>query len=156
MNQNNENILDNFVENQIIRRKLLPIWIKVFCWIFILAGLLTVPIIIMGALGMSASLSFYGFSTQSPFSFTGILLILVFLYKGFVAYSLWFEKDNAITLAKIDVAIGVILCILSMVLMPLIDSIGFKITFRLEIIVLLLFYHKINKIEYEWCNLEKQ
>ena len=81
---------------------------------------------------------------------------MVFLYKGFVAYSLWFEKDNAITLAKIDVAIGVILCILSMVLMPLIDSNGFKITFRLEIIVLLLFYHKINKIEYEWCNLEKQ
>lgn len=156
MNQNKENILDNFDENQIIRRKLLPLWIKIFCWLFILGAIMTVPILIMGSLGMSALISFYGFSTQSPFSFTGILLIIVFLYKGIVAYSLWFEKDYAISLAKIDVAIGIILCILSMIIMPLIDKNNFQLTFRLEIIILLLFYNKLNKIEYKWCNLEKQ
>lgn len=152
MEINNESQFDQF-EKKIIRRKLLPIWMKIFCWIFMFMGVMAILSLLYGAFGNQADLSFYGLQTTRPISVIGICIVAIMVFKAFTAYSLWFEKDNAIILSKIDSLAGIFICIISMFLMPFIieDSI---FSIRLEILFLIPYYMKISKIEYEWDNLE--
>ena len=143
------------MDNKIIRRQLLPWWIKIFCWLFMILGAGCVVGLIVGALGYTFALSIYGFETQNPLSLMGILICLILLYKGFTAYSLWFEKDYAINISKIDAVCGIVLCVISMFIMPFLAE-EFKITIRLELLLLIPYYMKLNRIEYEWDNLESQ
>src|SRR5688572_26392220 len=87
-------ILDENLDKQssIRRRKLLPWWIKVFIWIFMIFGVIAIPAIIIGLMGFSFDISLYGLSTQNPISIVGLSLIVVFLFKGFTSYALWTEK----------------------------------------------------------------
>lgn len=142
-------------EKKIIRRTLLPTWIKVFCWIFMFMGTLSILCLIYGAFGNEAELAFYGLETTKPISAVGLIIIAIMAFKGFTAYSLWFEKENAIMLGKIDAISGIVLCVASMFFMPFIIENG-HMSFRLEIALLIPFYLKLNKIEYEWNNLEKK
>lgn len=103
-----------------------------------------------GLLGNSASIEFYGLSGDNSLSIMGISLTIILIFKAFTAYSLWFEKDNAITLAKIDATAGVIICISMMIIQPIVYGGGVSI--RFEIIFLIAFYSKINQIEYAWYN----
>src|SRR5882757_5822590 len=89
---NTENLLDDVIhENShlVRRRTLLPWWMKIFIWIFIVMGGLSIVVFIIGLLGRQVSLSLYGLETNHPFSFTGILLMAVFLLKGVASYGLW-------------------------------------------------------------------
>ena len=131
------------------RRDLLPWWIKAFCWLFMLMGVVSIVCLLAGALGYPASLSFYGFETTTPLSPIGLLLIAVMLFKGYSAYQLWFERDNAIAIARADAIIGVCLCIVSMVVMPFFQD-GFKLTFRLELVLLVFYWYKLNRIADAW------
>lgn len=153
MNPELENRFDEFEKPLIIRRKLLPWWIKIFCWIFMIMGAcaaLSLPISIFIS---RFHLSFYGFETNIPISVTGLLIIAVLIFKGFTAYSLWFEKDNAILISKFDAIVGVVLCLISMFIMPFVSDDN-RYEIRLELLLLFFFYRKINKIEYEWDNRE--
>lgn len=145
----------NQFDNRIIRRDLLPIWIKIFCWLFMLIGVASIGCLIYGALGNEAELSIFGLETTKPISITGIIIVVIMAFKGYTAYSRWFEKDNAIKLAKIDAFVGIVACIISMFILPFIieDS---SFTIRLELLLLIPYYLKINKIEYSWDNLEEQ
>jgi hypothetical protein len=145
----------NFEKKKIIRRELLPMWIKFFCWFFMILGVLSIFCLIYGAFGNAADLDLYGFKTNRPISIVGIFIIAVALFKGFTAYSLWFEKDNAINLGKIDAIMGIIICFASIFILPIVDK-NSHITFRLEILLLIPFYMKLNNIEYKWDNLEEQ
>ena len=131
------------------RRDLLPWWTKAFCWLFMLMGVVSIVCLLTGALGYQASLSFYGFETTTPLSRIGLLLIAVMLFKGYSAYQLWFERDNAIAIARADAIIGVCLCIVSMVVMPFFQD-GFKLTFRLELVLLVFYWYKLNRIADAW------
>jgi hypothetical protein len=131
------------------RRALLPWWIKAFCWLFMLMGGVAIICLLAGALGYPASLSFYGFATKAPLSPIGLLLIAVMLFKGCSAYLLWFEKDNAIVVARVDAIIGVVLCIISMIVLPFFQD-GFKLTFRLELVLLIFYWYKLNRIADAW------
>src|SRR5213075_1714156 len=102
-----ENQFEEFEKRTISRRELLPVWIKVFCWIFMIMGGISFGCLVVGAFGKTAQLSFYGFNTNEPLTFLGLFLIAIMVFKGFTAYSLWFEKDNAIKLGKIDTILGV-------------------------------------------------
>lgn len=150
MDQEQISPFKNFEIPPFFRRKLLPLWIKVFCWIFIVMGVAAVFALAAGLLGNSPGLEFYGLSTDQPLSIAGLSVTAILLFKGFTAYSLWFEKDNAIKLAKIDAASGIIICIAMMVIQPIISK--ENISLRLEIIFLIFYYMKISKIEYEWYN----
>ena len=75
------------------------------------------------------------------------------IFKGFAAYSLWFEKPNAISIGKIDAICGVVICIASMFVLPFMNN-NSHFMFRLEILLLIPYYMRLNKIEYEWDNLE--
>ncbi len=131
------------------RRKLLPWWIKVFCWIFMLFGFLSIVCLILGFTDIKPSLAFYGFETNELFSLTGLTIISVGTLKGFTAFSLWFEKDLGIKLGQIDAIIGIVLCGISMLVLPFLQD-GYNLTIRLEIALLIPFLIKLNKIQKEW------
>ena len=153
MNQELESKFDEFDKPAIIRRKLLPWWIKTFCWIFMLLGVCGLASLIGNAFTDNVSLSLYGFSSNTAYSGVGIFIIATMTLKGFAAYLLWFEKPNAIIIAKIDAVVGIVICIASMFILPFTSGDG-HIPIRLEILLLIPYYIKINKIEYEWDNLE--
>jgi hypothetical protein len=134
---------------EIIRRGLLPWWMRIFCWFFMFAGAITPIIFIIGVFGGSAQLQMYGFETNMPISVIGVFIILNFLFKGITAYSLWFGKDYAINLGKLDAILSAAICCFSMFIMPLIlQDFSFKI--RLELLILIPYYITLKKIESEW------
>jgi uncharacterized BrkB/YihY/UPF0761 family membrane protein len=155
MNENNinENSFDEFETNK-RRRKLLPWWIKVFCWIFMIFGLLAFVCLLLGFTNIKPSLAFYGFETNEPFSVIGMLVITVGILKGITAFSLWFEKNFAIKLGKIDAIVGIIICVISMLILPYLND-GFNFQIRLELALLIPFLLKLNKIEKEWERITK-
>jgi hypothetical protein len=98
MEDNQSEILTEIVQKlaTVKRRTLLPWWIKFFIWVFIIFGSF-VPIgIVSGLLGINFHLSLYGLETNEPLSAIGIIISLLFLFKGITAYVLWTEKDWAI------------------------------------------------------------
>ncbi|WJS92958.1 hypothetical protein NYQ10_12760 [Flavobacterium johnsoniae] len=151
MNQELESQFDEFDKPKIIRRKLLPWWIKTFCWIFMILAVCGLASLIGNAFTDNVELSLYGFSSNTAYSVIGIFIIAIMTLKGFAAFSLWFEKDNAISIAKIDAIVGVVICVASMFIAPREDG---HFPLRLEILLLIPYYIKINKIEYEWDNQE--
>lgn len=134
------------------RRKLLPWWIKMFCWIFMLFGAMSIVCFVLGFTNIKPDLAFYGFETNEPFSLIGLLVISTGIFKGITAFALWFEKDYAVKLGKIDAVIGIILCVISMCVLPFFQD-GFNITLRLELALLIPFLIKLNKIQKEWESL---
>lgn len=140
---------DQFEKKPVNRRALLPVWIKVFCWLFMIMGVAGIACFIIGIFGGTADLSLYGFETNKPVSLLGSLIIALMSFKAFTAYSLWFEKDNAIQLGKIDAIAGIIICFVSMVVIPIFDK-NAGVTLRLELILLLPFYYKLEAIKKAW------
>ncbi|PBJ07337.1 hypothetical protein [Flavobacterium sp. ACN6] len=153
MNPELQSQFDEFDKPPIIRRKLLPWWIKTFCWIFMVLAVAAIGSLITNLFEPSVHLSLYGFSSDIAYSGTGLFIIATMLLKGVAAYSLWFEKPNAIMIAKIDAIVGIAICIASMFIIPFTIGDG-HISLRLEILLLIPYYMKVNKIEYEWDNLE--
>jgi hypothetical protein len=140
---------DQFEKKEVNRRALLPGWIKVFCWLFMIMGVTGIAAFLAGIFGFTASLSFYGFETNEPISLLGSFIIAIIVYKGFTAYSLWFEKDNAILLGKIDAIAGIVICFFSMVATPIfVENTG--VTIRLELLLLLTYYYKLEQIKKAW------
>lgn len=150
MQENTELHLEEF-EIKTRRRDLLPWWIKVFCWLFMLFGIMAIICLILGFIGIKPSLAFYGFETNEPFSLNGMVVIFVGILKGLTSYSLWFEKDYAIKLAKIDSFIGIILCAIVMLVLPFVQT-GVPIKIRAELLLLIPFLIKLNNIQDEWEN----
>ena len=71
------------------RRDLLPMWIKVFIWIFLIFGAIMPIGILFALLNFQFQLSLYGIETNYPRSTEGIFLMTLFAYKFLVAYGLW-------------------------------------------------------------------
>ncbi|WP_343697625.1 hypothetical protein [Flavobacterium sp.] len=155
MSEELQSQFEEFEKPAVIRRKLLPWWIKTFCWIFMVMGVCCAGTLIASAFMTNVSLSLYGFSSNTAYSPIGIFIVAIMALKAYAAFSLWFEKDNAILIAKIDAIIGIVICAASMFVIPFTSSNGSgNISFRLEIAFLILYYIRINKIEYAWDNLE--
>lgn len=148
MEQENPNQFEGFETIPFSRRDLLPIWMKVFCWFFMFMGLLSAISFIQGLFGSSAGIEFYGLNDDSTLSLKGLVLTAVLIFKAFTTYSLWFQKDYAITLGKIDAVSGVIICIIIMALSPSMREETF--TIRFEICLLTPYYFKLNKIGDAW------
>lgn len=152
--ENNElNTLDSDLlsrENVKRRRSLLPWWIKVFLWIFMVFAIIAPAGIVLGLMEVPFQLSLYGLTTNDPLSMVGLFLTAVFLLKGIVAVGLWSEKDWAINLGMVDAVLGIAVCVFMMIIYPLINNTGFQVTFRLEIVLLILFLIKLSKIKNDW------
>ncbi|MGS2727149.1 hypothetical protein ACU8DI_11120 [Psychroserpens sp. BH13MA-6] len=144
-----ENSFEEFENIKTRRRKMLPWWIKIFCWIFMLFGILSFVCLILGFTNVKPALAFYGFETNEPFSLNGLIVIAIGILKGITAFGLWFEKDFAVKIGKIDAIIGIALCGISMLVLPFLQE-GFNITIRLELLLLIPYLFKLNKIQKEW------
>ena len=149
MEQTTTSQFDQFEKKEVNRRALLPVWIKVFCWLFMLAGVASIASFLIGVFGGTADLSLYGFETREPLSLTGSFILALILFKAFTAYSLWFEKDNAILLGKIDAIAGIVFCVVSMVVLPMLDE-NTGVTLRLELVLLIPYYYKLDNIKKAW------
>ncbi len=93
------------------RLLLLPWWIKIFMWLFLVLGAFIPVTIILGIIGYSVEIALYGFETNQLFSVIGLGLVFLFLIKSITSFGLLKEKDWAIRLAIIDSVIGIVVCI---------------------------------------------
>ena len=139
---------DNFAR----RRSLLPIWIKIFTWLFLIGGVVATGILICGFFLTNIDLSIYGIDANHPYTIIGFLVSILLIYKGIVAYGLWFEQTWAVQAAIIDAIAGIAICIIMMVVIPFtVPNISF--TIRLELIPLYFYLIKMQKIKSIWENL---
>ncbi|MEI9918559.1 MAG: hypothetical protein WDO14_07130 [Bacteroidota bacterium] len=146
-------ILDNdFAAPRINRRKLLPWWIKTFCWIFMVFGAF-IPISFIAAIFFDTGfqISIYGLSTFQPLSSIGLLLLLVFFIKGMAGYGLWFEKDWALLIGQADAIIGIVICLCSMLVFPFTERwTEYSSNFRIELVFLILYLAKLVQLKSKW------
>lgn len=105
--------------------------------------------LILGVLGIDFNLALYGLETMEPLSGIGLSVILLFALKGAVSYGLWTEKDWGVNLAIIDAALGIAICVIVMIIVPFLYT-GSNINIRLELIALIPYLIKMNKIKSEW------
>ena len=136
---------------QLRRRQLLPWWIKIFCWIFIVLGVIAPVGLIFGLLGKPFDLSLYGISTSQPLTMVGLAVMALFVLKGIAGCGLWMEKGWAVPAAIADAIIGVVICLFLTFVYPFLDSSpGFRLSFRLELILLFPYLLKLVKIWPSW------
>ncbi|MEO6851597.1 MAG: hypothetical protein ABI203_10295 [Mucilaginibacter sp.] len=135
------------------RRKLLPWWVVAFVWIFLVFFALMPVALVMGSLKYNFQISLLGLTTNQPISLIGLLLIAVFSLKGVTSLALWTEKTWAVGLAKIDAIVSMVVCVSAMAYTMLVLH---SFSLRLELILLVLYYYKMNKIQYEWENFENE
>lgn len=135
-------------EITIERRKLLPLWIKIFIWMFMIFGGFAVLAFIAGLLSVRFEGSLYGLETNDPLSITGIFIFSLFLLKGIVAFSLWTEKSFAVHLGIADALIGIAVCVAVMVYPSLHPEARFS--FRLELMLLIPYLIKLFSIKNAW------
>jgi hypothetical protein len=133
------------------RRQLLPWWMKVFSWIFMVFGGLAVLGFLLGLLGITFQLQLYGLETNEPVSLLGLGLTAIFLIKGAAAFGLWMEKDWAINVGMLDAILGLVICTFMMFVSPLIDQqSGFRFTIRLELILLIPYVIALRNLKPKW------
>ncbi|WP_396212523.1 hypothetical protein [Flavobacterium sp.] len=141
-----KNEFDEFERNSKIRRRnLLPWWIKFFCWLFMFTSVLAIVRVILSYFYIYSDFEFYGLNANDGLLNT-LIVFIVFTLHGLTGYSLWFEKGYGIVLAKVDAIFGILVCVYTMFL-------GYQIgnlTFRLELVLLVLFLIKLIKIKPYW------
>jgi hypothetical protein len=138
MLENEQNQLDSFVEEIELAKntRILPWWIKAFSWLFLLIGGCSAILLILCLFGLQYELSLYGLAANGTLSFTGLLISVLFILKGIVAFGLLTHKQWANMLAIIDAVTGIVICIVVMIL-PLFYSDGVGFSLRLELALLI-------------------
>jgi hypothetical protein len=152
MLNSDEHLLDDIVHqiSNIKRKILLPWWIKIFMWVFLIFGILGPFGLIFGLFGYKFHLSLYGLDTNDPLSLAGICIILLFLFKGIISYCLLTENDSAIKLGVIDAITGIVICILVMITPMLNPGSNTGFSFRIELLFLIPYLNKMLKIRRSW------
>ena len=151
MESQNDLFKEGFINPAMSKRKLLPWWIKVFIWIFLILSAIVPIAIVFGLLGYQFVISIYGLETNNPLSVMGGFLILIFILKGAVGYGLWFSKKWAVNVGVFDAVIGILLCLYTMFIGLFVDSKDeFVFTFRLELLLLIPYLIKLFKIKPMW------
>ncbi|MGM5631629.1 hypothetical protein O2K51_12070 [Apibacter raozihei] len=133
------------------RRRLLPLWIKFFCWIFMVIGVLSILIMLIvsiGGIGFRPALSMYGIDSQQG-NLSTLVIFITFVFNGIVAYMLWFGKRMAIRIAFINIIWTFLLCLTSMYVNYHYNS-EFRI--RFELICIIIFFIKIREVKFKWEN----
>jgi Trk-type K+ transport system membrane component len=148
-----ENILDDInleTPKTNRRRSLVPVWMKIFIWIFMIMGGIAIPISILGIAGYNFDIALYGYTVHSETSWMGVLLALLFLYKGIVSFALWFEWQSAVNLGIIDAVAGILLCLISMAHFSVLSEYTDSSAFRLELVMLVPYLIKLIRMKKNW------
>ena len=149
-----EHLLEEFADETKLsiprRRSLLPIWMKIFTWFFMLVGSICVPLLVLGMLGLNFRVALYGLDSSDPKSFAGLLVLRLFIYKGLVSIALWFEMKWAAVAGIVDAILGILICFSTMFAAGLFPGNQSGLSFRLEIIFLAIYLVKLLRIRKKW------
>ncbi len=146
--QNEQSILED-LPIPVKRRTLLPWWIRGFCLLFMVSGVVQVIAFVLSFFVGDFTESVYGLEGDKNLSVMNLFLGSIFIYKGVTAWALWFEKDYAITLGLIDALIGIVICLVVMLVLPFITT-GYPFMVRLELVLLIPYFIKLTKIKKPW------
>ena len=141
-NETSDLLSDELIHPTIDRKTLIPTWIKIFSWIFLAFGVLALIAVAVGLLGYQFAMALYGFETSDPISTVGLIITLLFLLKGMVAFGILTKKDWAVNLAIADALIGIGICIYSIIVVTAVV--------RLELLALIPYFYKMWKIRSNW------
>ena len=136
-------------DKQQLRRALLPVWIKIFGWLFIVMGGI-VPFLYLGSLilGFSASYTMFGLEYEGAAqAFMPFLICCTIFINGLCAYGLLFGKDWGLTACIVFGYFGLALTVGSMVFEMFVSG-GMMI--RLEPLIKIPYLIKLNKLKGHW------
>jgi len=132
------------------RRTLLTWWLKIFSYLFLFmaaAAIAMYPLMFM--LGNDYMVTLYGLESSDRSSFITLAVVVLFLLKGVAAFGLLFEKDWAIEVGLVDAAVGILVC-LFVGLYTMFGTGSYIASFRLELILLIIYLIKLLKIQAIW------
>ena len=150
MNHQEDLLTNTIVELEIKRIKLIPQWIKIFAWIFLVFGCFVPIVLIIGIAGYDGNLSLYGFETNDILSTIGIFITSIFILKGIVAFGILKEKDWAIKLGLVDAITGTLICVFVMIYPMFNSDSGLHASFRSELVALIPYLLKLINIKSQW------
>lgn len=127
------------------RRRLLPLWIKVFSWIFLLIGAAVPVVVVLGLLRSTAvSFALFGFSySGSVFDPYGLLLACMLAGSGVTAYGLLWGRSWGQFAAVMTGWAGLVLCIASVFVSP-------RLRVPLEPLLLVPFLVTMHRLKSPW------
>jgi hypothetical protein len=131
------------------RKKLIPKWIKVFGWIFVVAGAI-VPIswVFAAATQMLGSYEVFGIKYYGPAHHPiAILVAAIFVALAVSAYGLLFGKSWGVHACLATGYLSVAVCIVTM----LIGLSHQSINLRLELLLLIPYLRKLHQIKRQWA-----
>ncbi|MBS1669290.1 MAG: hypothetical protein JST58_18110 [Bacteroidetes bacterium] len=138
---------DLLSDTLIKRSKSIPMWMKIFAWIFIVFGAMAPIGLVLGLLGYNFETSLYGLETNNPISLLGISVIMLFILKGLTAFGILKEKDWAINWGIVDAVIGIAICIGMIVYKAMYFS---TFSIRLELVALIPYLIRLRAIKKQW------
>lgn len=108
--------LDDVIDRK-TRKQLMPWWVKTVGWIILVACSLFAVVTLFAAVFGTTFLT-GGVEPSREMIFVLFFLVAVYSFKAFVAFSLLFEKNPAILLAKIDSYMTVVMIASNFFSMP--------------------------------------
>lgn len=126
------------------RKKLIPIWIKIFGWLFIVMGTAVPFVGIFSAVtGVEGNYSLYGLEeTGSLFSPIPLLIVALFVVHAVCAFGLLFGKSWGVRACLILAYISVAICLFT--------TFSGDGSIRLEILLLIFYILKLRKLQPIW------
>ena len=131
------------------RQQLLPLWIKIFGWLFILLGAL-VPVLLVASMFVTIKASFNIFGVQiEDDAQAGVAMVvaLMFIANAVCAYGLLFGKDWGLSACLIAGYVGVAMAIATIIGQAFSEG---TVRLRLELIIQIFFLIKLHKIKPFW------
>ncbi len=131
------------------RKALIPLWIKIFGWLFIAMGAL-VPFLYIGSLifGFSASYTMFGLEYEgNAKALMPLAIAVVILINGLCAYGLLFGKDWGLTAC---IAFGYIGLLLTLGTMIFEIAFNGSMMIRLEPIIQVPYLVKLHRLKAHW------
>lgn len=147
-----ESQFEVFENEKIVRKDLIPIWIKFFSWLFLLFGISAFLGLLSFYFNPIYTIDIFGINQASDNLFLSLISALVLIFNGVVAYLLIAKEDKAVEIAKINALINIVICVVSTIL----NLYFYKnLTFRIEIFFIWFFYAKMREIQFKWINASK-
>jgi len=147
-----ESQFEVFENEKIVRKDLIPIWIKFFSWLFLLFGILAFLGLLSFYFNPIYTIDIFGINQATDNLFLSLISDLVLIFNGVVAYLLIAKEDKAVEIAKINALINIVICVVSTIL----NLYFYKnLTFRIEIFFIWFFYAKMREIQFKWINASK-
>ena len=131
------------------RKKLIPLWIKIFGWIFIVMGV-SVPVlsIVTAALDQPATFEIFGLGHRgSPFHPMALLISAIVLSLAASAYGLLFGRPWGLKACLITGYGGVAICLGTMAYSVISQG---TVTVRLELLLQFPYLQKLHKLKPLW------